>query len=1021
VYLNGHELGEHPSGYTGFEYDISRAAHFGGTNVLAVHVDPRHYEGWWYEGGGIYRHVWLTVTGPLHLAPTYVSAAAPEPGAASPAATVQIHSTLENDGPDTAAELVSTVYDDRGQAAGVSRTPFRLAAGRTWNLQQYVIVARPRLWSLDTPHLYRVSQVVVRGQRAVDDADTVFGIRSIRFDPATGFYLNGKPVKIKGTANHQDFAGVGIGVPDRLEYWRVARLKAMGCNAWRTAHNPPSPALLDACDRLGMLVMDENRHLADAYSPKTPAGTPASNLLDLASMIRRDRNHPSVILWSLCNEEGLQGTPEGARLFGDMVPVVHQYDRSRPITCAMSGGWFLPGFRTVEDVVGVNYHTAVYDRFHTQFPQIPLFGSETANSKSTRGAYVNDRADGWVSSYNLPEDAWAAVADRPFVAGSFVWTGYDYGGEPNPYGWPDVNSNTGLMDVCGFPKDKYYYFRAWWLDRPMVHLSPHWNWPGKEAQPVRVMALSNCERVELFLNGKSLGSQPALRNGHVEWNVPYEPGTLLARGYNGTSLAATDVDETTGVPAALRLHADRTVLSADGEDVEPVEVGVVDSRGRLVPTAGNRITFTVTGAGHVAGVGNGNPSDHDAAKARSRRAFNGRCLVLVGAADRPGRIVLTAASPGLRMVAEPAAHAAGQRIQMRREEQSGNGVPPGGGDSAAERSPRSGTWSERDAPGDLPPLDCDLQEAARYLPDGTPQERRAFSIRQIRARRRAWTLREFYRRYPCRMGRLHLLAAFAVAIGRSCGYSAEFDRIGEWMMPVDPAGRPRTSAWERYTEASSGGLPAALREELWLDAYMSGIAALCAAGLERAFESEAALHLQEPAWQLLRQHMEVTVGARRIDPQALEGLVSHEFAMAQTLGAAVRQLFTASRSLLGHYVRESVRTMLSLPNEPPRLIAGYPQCVGSLLRLSFEAWGAARLYRRGLRQRERGRVAAEDTWPLLEKVLRERTQAVHPLIVRFYSNPGAFQVIASLRFATLPARVGSCLTTLLLGQGLYEG
>ena len=651
VYLNGKELGEHQSGYTSFRYDISKSARCGGQNVLAVHVDPRHFEGWWYEGGGIYRHVWLIVRGALHVAPwgVQVTASLPEPkaGAPVPPATVNIRTTLANAGAGTAVRLVSTVLDDRGKVVARASSPTFVPAGRRITLAQRVIVHHPRLWSLNAPRLYRVQQEFRHGSGILDDTSTVFGIRTIRFDPNKGFFLNGTHIEIQGVANHQDFGGVGNAVPDSLEFWRVKRLKDMGCNAWRTAHNPPSPAVLDACDRLGMLVMDENRHLGNTYETHSPRGTRFSDPSDLASMILRDRNHPSIILWSMCNEEGLQRTAEGARIFREMMAVVHRYDTTRPITCAMNAGWFLPGFRTVEDVMGINYNTAIYDRFHHEYPHMPMFGSETANSKSTRGNYADDRANGWVTGYNLPEAAWSAVASRPFMAGSFVWTGYDYKGEPNPWGWPDINSNTGLMDVCGFPKAKYYYFHAWWGSKPSVHVVPHWNWAGKEGQDIRVLAFSNCDRVELFLNGRSLGAKVMPRFGDLEWQVPYTPGTLMARGYDGGKLAAEDKVETTGPPAGIRLVTDRTSLSADGEDLIRVEVDVVDSHGRIVPTDSSLVNFRVTGAGRVVGVGNGNPGDHTPDGASYRHAFHGRCMVLVGSAERTGPIVLSATAPGL--------------------------------------------------------------------------------------------------------------------------------------------------------------------------------------------------------------------------------------------------------------------------------------------------------------------------------------------------------------------------------------
>jgi beta-galactosidase len=358
----------------------------------------------------------------------------------------------------------------------------------------------------------------------------------------------------------------------------------------------------------------------------------------------------------MCNEEGLEGTPEGARIFSAMMKVVHDYDTNRPISCAMNGGWFDPGFATVEDLLGVNYYPEVYDRLHKARPTMPMFGSETASTLTTRGEYADNKEKVYVSSYNMTDGSWAPVAERPFMAGSFAWTGFDYKGEPTPYGWPCINSHFGIMDMCGFPKDNYYYLQSWWKPNPMVHLMPHWNWAGREGQEIRVVVFSNCQRVELFHNGTSLGSQDMPRNGHLEWRVKYAPGSLSAKGYYAGMVAASDTVETTGAPASLRLKTDRTSLLADGEDVTPVEVDVLDAQGRIVPTADNVVTFAVAGAGYVAGVGNGNPGDHDPDHASYRHAFNGKCLVVVGAADHRGSIHLTATSPGLKP-AEVALHA----------------------------------------------------------------------------------------------------------------------------------------------------------------------------------------------------------------------------------------------------------------------------------------------------------------------------------------------------------------------------
>jgi len=652
VWLNGRFLGAHPSGYTPFQFDISRVARYGAENVLVVRVDPRQYEGWWYEGAGIYRHVYLTAMDPLHVATwgTYVTAKVPGGDQGADAeAELTISTTVENDTTDSAQcwVLSRIVGPDGVPLKAVTNAEVVAARGRGEVVQQTVL-PHPQLWSPESPRLYQLQTTLLRNSRAVDFTTTTFGIRTIRFDAEKGFFLNGRHVELKGTANHQDFAGVGIAVPDSLQAWRVNRLKQMGCNAWRTAHNPPSVALLDACDRLGMLVMDENRHLGDSYRHHSLPGTTATNLSDLATMIQRDRNHPSIIMWSMCNEEGLQGTPEGAGIFSAMKDAVHRYDRSRPVTCAMNSGFLKPGIADVEDIIGINYNWNKYDAIHRAHPAKAMFGSEDTNDKTTRGEYADDRTNGLRSCYNLSEKGWLPVVKRPFVAGSFTWTGFDYRGEPNPYGWPDISNNTGLMDICGFPKDKYYYFEACWSDKPMVHLLPDgWNWPGKEGQNIRVMAFSNAEKVELFLNGQSLGAQAMPRDAHLEWQVPYQPGQLVAKGYTNGKLVATDTVETTGAPTRLQLSPDRTTLRADGEDAVVVPISVLDAQGRLVPDAHNRVSFHLSGEGRILGVGNGNPSDHDTDKADQRSAFHGHCIAVIQAGSHPGALQLTVTSPDL--------------------------------------------------------------------------------------------------------------------------------------------------------------------------------------------------------------------------------------------------------------------------------------------------------------------------------------------------------------------------------------
>jgi beta-galactosidase len=657
VWLNGKLLGKHEGGYTPFSFDISKLARYGEENVIAVRVDPRQFEGWWYEGAGIYRHVHLTALSPLHIAQwgTYVVSKVPggENGADANA-DLTIQTTLENNsGAPADCSVMSEIVGPDGASVATIKSGLAVAAGNGQAAVQLVSIPHPQLWSPQSPSLYQLRTTIVQGDRPVDCTVTPFGIRTIVFDANKGFFLNGKHVEIQGVANHQDFVATGIAVPDNLQAWRVSQLKNMGCNGWRTAHNPPNVAVLDACDQQGMLVMDENRHLGDTQLAKTPTGTGFADLSDLATMIKRDRNHPSIILWSMCNEEDLQGTPEAAHIISAMTDVVHRYDRTRPITSAMNGTegekiFLGHGIADAENVIGVNYNYKSFDTIHKRHPDKPMFGSEDSNEKTTRGQYANDRAAGMSSSYNLSEKTWLSIETRPFMAGIYVWTGFDYKGEPNPYGWPDVSNNTGLLDACGFPKDKCYYFESCWSDKPMVHLLPDsWNWVDKKDTKIRVIAFSNGQRVELFLNGKSLGAKEMPHDAHVEWEVPFEAGRLMAKSYVNGKVSATDEVDTTGAPARIVLSSDLRMLRANGEDVAVAPVSIVDTEGRVVPDSDNRLTFHLEGDGGILGVGNGNPADRDSDRADNRKAFHGRCIAVIRAGSNPGTLHLTATSPGL--------------------------------------------------------------------------------------------------------------------------------------------------------------------------------------------------------------------------------------------------------------------------------------------------------------------------------------------------------------------------------------
>jgi beta-galactosidase len=643
VMFNGHYIGDEFSGYAPFRFDLTDFVNFGDKNVLTVRVDATLAEGWFYEGAGIYRHAWLTKANPIHIAPDGVFIRTEIHGNS---ATIFFQTAVMN---ETATAHVCHV--DSGFSGGKGTQPVQtqskavsVPAWGSYTFESQASIDNAQLWSVDEPNLYHAVTWLKTDNSVPDTITTIFGIRSTRFDADKGFFLNDKPAKIKGTCNHQDHAGVGAALPDRLQSYRVERLKSMGCNAYRTSHNPPTPELLDACDRLGMMVMCETRMMSS-----NPEG-----LGQLERMIRKYRNHPSIIIWSLGNEEREQGTPRGAKIVSSMKRLAKELDPSRPVTLAMNGSWG-KGASAVVDVQGFNYFVGNIDDFHKQFPNQPTTGSETASTVCTRGIYANDKERGYVSAYDLNFPPWAATAEkwwkyfdeRPFLSGGFAWTGFDYRGEPTPYNWPCISSHFGIMDLCGFPKDNYFYYQAWWGAQPVLHLFPHWNWPGKEGQEIDVWVHSNLDSVELFLNGASLGSQKVERNTHLAWKVKYAPGTIEARGTKDGKIVLTEKRETTGAPARLVLRPDRQKISADGEDLSVVAVEVHDAQGRIMPVASNEVTFEITGNGKLIGVGNGDPSCHESDKGSKRSAFNGLCMAFVQANKQPGEIRVLVSANGL--------------------------------------------------------------------------------------------------------------------------------------------------------------------------------------------------------------------------------------------------------------------------------------------------------------------------------------------------------------------------------------
>lgn len=644
VWLNGHILGRNVSGYSSFYFDATPYANPGGTNVLVVRVDASRFEGWFYEGAGIYRHVWLTTENPVHVTEwgTYVGTTSLAGSNAT--ITVQTDVTNQSGSVTAAGSLTSTILDANSNAVATVTTAINLPAGQDLVVTQAMTITA-NLWSLETPYLYNLVNTVSNQNAVADIYHTPFGVRTVAIDSTNGVSINGRHVWIQGMCNHQDMAGVGSALPDRLQYYRLERLKEMGCNAIRTSHNEPTAALLDACDQLGMLVLDENRRL----------GTNTEPLSQLSHQIRRDRNHPSVFMWSLCNEEPLQTTSTGASIIQVMQNLVHSLDSTRLCTAALND-WEV-GFSLVLDVNGFNYQLGQQDIFHSEYPYWPIIGTETSSLVSDRGIYTNDVANGYVWGYDLESSVanwgepaevwWPYYYSRPWASGGFSWTGFDYRGEPTPYGWPCINSHFGSMDTCGFPKDNFYYYQANWSFKPVLHLFPHWNW-STVGELNNFWAFGNCQEVELFTNGVSLGRQILEPLSHVEWdNVAYAPGTLEAIGYNNGVAVITNRVVTTGKPAAIALWPDRSNILADGRDVSVVTVAVLDSAGVVVPIATNLVEFGVSG-GTILGVGNGDPSSHEADKGSSQRSvFNGLAEIIVQSGDQPGAITLSASSTGL--------------------------------------------------------------------------------------------------------------------------------------------------------------------------------------------------------------------------------------------------------------------------------------------------------------------------------------------------------------------------------------
>jgi len=648
VWVNGHLLGNHLSGYIPSNYDLTDVLRYGneGKNMILVKVDASEYEGWWYEGAGIYRHVWLTKTDRLHVARfgTYITT----PSISDAEATVSIKTTLKNEY-KTAKNitLVSKIVDNKGVVLDAKTSILSIPSFDQVEVSQTGTINKPLLWSPETPNLYKVLTEASENGNVIDTYETTFGVRTVEIN-RNGVFLNGKLYPVKGTCNHQDFAGIGVALPDKINYYKLKLLKEMGSNGYRCSHHPPTPELLDMCDSMGMLVLDENRHLSSSEE----------NLKDLETMLYRDRNHPSIFMWCMENEEAIQGTVTGARILETMVETTHLIDPSRKVTAAMNHARNDGGYSDVLDVVGYNYgdKQLAYVKDHEKYPNRVIFCTEGTSFVSTRGEYENSWGKGYASNSIIwqpnwgpyPGEDWADIVKYPYLGGLFVWTGFDYRGEPTPFSWPCVSSHFGIMDICGFPKDGYYAYKAAWTNESVVHLFPHWNWAGKENDSIKVHCYTNCDEVELFLNGKSQGKKKAEPFKKLIWPVIYKPGKLEAKGYKAGKLVTKDVVETTTTPAQVALNSDVSVLKADGCDVAVIRVAIKDEKGRVVPTANNLVKFSIEGPGRIIGTGNGNPTSHEPDKASQRMAFNGYCLVLVQTNKQAGEIRLKASSETLK-------------------------------------------------------------------------------------------------------------------------------------------------------------------------------------------------------------------------------------------------------------------------------------------------------------------------------------------------------------------------------------
>ena len=691
VWINGHYLGKRPYGYSSFTYELTPRLRYGAaSNVIAVRVDnSQQPNSRWYSGSGIYRHVRLVTAGRVHVDHWGTAITTPEVTATS--ARIAIRTTLRNASQaDQPITLRTVLYDASGREVAAASTPTRVPRDSVSAITQDVVIRNPTLWSLERPYLYRAVSRVSCAAKPCDDYSTPFGVRTFVFDPERGFILNGTHVKIRGVCLHHDLGALGAAVNTRALERQLEIMRGMGVNAIRTSHNPPAPELLDLTDRMGFIVLDEAFDMWKKEKTKYDyhLDWDAWHVRDLSDMVRRDRNHPSVFLWSIGNEVIEQWTNDdttAAPIARELAGIVRRLDPTRPITSASNNGSPAnPVFHAgALDLLGHNYHHEAWASFPTQFPGGKFIITEAMSALNSRGVYeqpsdsvasyatpyVKDSGpqpnkDHRLSSYDDRKAFWGSLHEEslrlferyPFLSGIFIWQGIDYLGEPTPYEWPARSSYFGVVDLAGFPKDPYYLYQSVWTTRPMLHVFPHWNWaPG---QTIDVWAYTNADEVELFLNGASLGvKRKPEQVSHLMWRVTYTPGTVRAVARTGGRVVVTQEVKTAGAPARVVLSPDRGTIHADGSDLSFVTVTVEDAAGVPVPTAEPLVRFRLAGNARLAGVDNGDQISHAPFHSDRVLLFNGKALVILRAGERPGSVTLTAEADGLE--------AATARLELR--------------------------------------------------------------------------------------------------------------------------------------------------------------------------------------------------------------------------------------------------------------------------------------------------------------------------------------------------------------------